>query len=51
MAAAAISLVAAFFVRFLFHSLVVYAPRRSVRVSRKAAEQRRRLEIEAAGAE
>ncbi|MGN8027821.1 glycosyltransferase [Microbacterium sp. 22242] len=51
--AAAISLVVAFFVRFLFHSLVVYAPRRSVRVTRSAEERARggRLEAEAAGAE
>ncbi|GAA4480923.1 glycosyltransferase [Microbacterium panaciterrae] len=48
--AAAIALVVAFFVRFVFHSLVVYAPRRSVRVARKA-EVRVRLETEAAGAE
>ncbi|MGO4681889.1 glycosyltransferase [Microbacterium sp. 2MCAF23] len=46
--AAAISLVAAFFVRFLFHSLVVYAPRRSVR---KAEARRVRLEAETAAAE
>lgn len=47
--AAAITLIAAFFVRFLFHSLVVYAPRRSVRQERKAEERRRvRLEAEAA---
>ena len=49
--AAAISLVAAFFVRFLFHSLVVYAPRRSVRQVRKAEERRVRLEAETAAAE
>ncbi|KJL32111.1 glycosyltransferase [Microbacterium azadirachtae] len=49
--AAAISLVAAFFVRFLFHSLVVYAPRRSVRQVRKAEERRARLEAETAAAE
>ena len=50
--AAAISLVVAFFVRFVFHSLVVYAPRRSVRVARKAeARTRVRLEAEAAAAE
>ena len=50
--AAAITLIAAFFVRFLFHSLVVYAPRRSVRQERKAEERRRvRLEAEAAAAE
>ena len=50
--AAAISLVVAFFVRFVFHSLVVYAPRRSVRVARKAEESTRvRLEAEAAAAE
>ncbi|MBS1698788.1 MAG: glycosyltransferase family 2 protein [Actinobacteria bacterium] len=49
--AAAISLVAAFFVRFLFHSLVVYAPRRAVR-TRKAAERvGMRLETETAAAE
>lgn len=50
--AAAITLIAAFFVRFLFHSLVVYAPRRSVRQARKSEErQRLRLEAEAAAAE
>lgn len=50
--AAAITLVAAFFVRFLFHSLVVYAPRRSVRAARKSDERQRvRLEAEAAAAE
>ncbi|MBS1674016.1 MAG: glycosyltransferase family 2 protein [Actinobacteria bacterium] len=50
--AAAISLFVAFFVRFLFHSLVVYAPRRSVRVARRAEQhQRGRLETESAGAE
>lgn len=49
--AAAITLVAAFFVRFLFHSLVVYAPRRTVRVARKAEERRVRLEAETAIAE
>lgn len=49
--AAAISLVAAFFVRFLFHSLVVYAPRRSVRQVRRAEERRVRLEAEIAAAE
>lgn len=51
--AAAISLVAAFFVRFLFHSLVVYAPRRSVRAARRAElrASRARLETETAGAE
>jgi len=42
--AAAISLVAAFFVRFMFHSLVVYAPRRAVRrASRQAAIERERV--------
>jgi dolichol-phosphate mannosyltransferase len=50
--AAAISLVVAFFVRFVFHSLVVYAPRRSVRQARKAEESTRvRLEAEAAALE
>ena len=42
--AAAISLVAAFFVRFMFHSLVVYAPRRAVRkASKQAAIERERV--------
>ncbi|MDQ4215231.1 glycosyltransferase family 2 protein [Microbacterium capsulatum] len=44
--AAAISLVVAFFVRFVFHSLVVYAPRRSVRAGRRV--ERAMVDAEAA---
>lgn len=50
--AAAISLAVAFVVRFLFHSLVVYAPRRSVRLARRTESGSGvRLEAEAAAAE
>ncbi|MCR2819197.1 glycosyltransferase family 2 protein [Microbacterium sp. zg.Y1090] len=39
--AAALTLIAAFIVRFVFHALVVYAPRRSTRAAAAAAARRR----------